>query len=480
METCKRAWRLRGVVLGRLLFEAPAVGRSKLSRVRAPAPVWFQPSTQLRSFPVSCFGMHSRSLHESAPVLFQQRKSQPPLSLRKRRKAQAERWVEADDDDNLEVDYETAVDREEVAPRQMPVVISNVPAACSESRTTSQKREDEISRMEESLRALMSEQENRSEEETQFLRDKENEWREWQKQKRQKRAATMQGIDEEEIELEFSRSEANFDIGVVEDEELQEQQQQQKQQKLAKSQVERWAHAEPADEGVVNFKSNAKDRKQERRMLVIAKAVRVHLRAALGSGRATKRRDDLAFLSTSVFITQVIMSKDVGHAEVLWTPMNAGSADELKTEVDRIEKALDAIKGALRNVLAVELNIRRCPEITLRVDPAWLASVRAEAAFEKMKEQRAMWAAAGYRREEEGDAAQRPPAHAPVHAAPPAAAAKEKHFSQDEIEYMEAVLASADTDADADAAAEADDDAHGRRFVSFISVLVLKYLACWY
>ena len=454
------------------------MGGSKLSRARAPAPVWFQPSTQLRSFPVSCFGMHSRSLHESAPVLFQQRKSQPPLSLRKRRKAQAERWVEADDDDKLEVDYETAVDREEVAPRQMPVVISSVPAARSESRTTFKKREDEISRMEESLRALMSEQDNRSEEETQFLRDKENEWREWQTQKRQKRAATMQDIDKEEIELEFSRSEANFDIGVEEDEQLQ----QQKQQKLAKSQVERWAHAEPADEGVVNFKSNAKDRKQERRMLVIAKAVRVHLRAALGSGRATKRRDDLAFLSTSVFITQVIMSKDVGHAEVLWTPMNAGSAGELKTEVDRIEKALDAIKGALRNVLAVELNIRRCPEITLRVDPAWLASVRAEAAFEKMKEQRAMWAAAGYRREEEGDEGhglpQGLPAHAPVHAAPPAAAAKEKHFSQDEIEYMEAVLARADTDADA--AAEADDDAHGRRFVSFISLLVLKQLACWY
>jgi len=48
-----------------------------------------------------------------------------------------------------------------------------------------------------------------------------------------------------------------------------------------------------------------------------------------------------------------------------------------------------------RTVLAVELNIRRCPEITLRPDPAWLASLRAEDAFENIRRQRAMWAAGG-------------------------------------------------------------------------------------
>ena len=48
-----------------------------------------------------------------------------------------------------------------------------------------------------------------------------------------------------------------------------------------------------------------------------------------------------------------------------------------------------------RAVLAVELNIRRCPEITLRLDPGWLASFRAEDAFENIRQQRAMWAAGG-------------------------------------------------------------------------------------
>jgi hypothetical protein len=46
-------------------------------------------------------------------------------------------------------------------------------------------------------------------------------------------------------------------------------------------------------------------------------------------------------------------------------------------------------------VLAVELDIRRCPEITLRLDPSWLAASRAEDSFEKIREQRAMWAGGG-------------------------------------------------------------------------------------
>ena len=46
-------------------------------------------------------------------------------------------------------------------------------------------------------------------------------------------------------------------------------------------------------------------------------------------------------------------------------------------------------------VLARELNIRRCPDLTLRPDPGWLASIRAQESFDKIAQQRAMWASGG-------------------------------------------------------------------------------------
>ena len=62
------------------------------------------------------------------------------------------------------------------------------------------------------------------------------------------------------------------------------------------------------------------------------------------------------------------------------------------TKVDKIEKDLLELKVALRAVLARELNIRRCPDLTLRPDPGWLASIRAQESFDKIAQQRAMWA----------------------------------------------------------------------------------------
>ena len=65
------------------------------------------------------------------------------------------------------------------------------------------------------------------------------------------------------------------------------------------------------------------------------------------------------------------------------------------TKVDKIEKGLLELKVALRAVLARELNIRRCPDLTLRPDPGWLASIRAQESFDKIAQQRAMWASGG-------------------------------------------------------------------------------------
>ena len=65
------------------------------------------------------------------------------------------------------------------------------------------------------------------------------------------------------------------------------------------------------------------------------------------------------------------------------------------TKVDKIEKDLLELRGALRAVLARQLNIRRCPDLTLRPEPGWLASFRAQESFDKIAQQRAIWASGG-------------------------------------------------------------------------------------
>ena len=65
------------------------------------------------------------------------------------------------------------------------------------------------------------------------------------------------------------------------------------------------------------------------------------------------------------------------------------------TKVDKIEKDLLELRVALRAVLARQLNIRRCPDLTLRPEPGWLASFRAQESFDKIAQQRAIWASGG-------------------------------------------------------------------------------------
>jgi len=212
----------------------------------------------------------------------------------------------------------------------------------------------DLNTVEERLRGLMGRQENRSE----FLNEQEDQWRQWQAQKRLKKAESMSRANAAEIERDFARTEG--DLGVVEDPAL-------------RADTEAWGHSSVVDdrprgnfvsdmnlplrgeddvaEGGVNFKSDAKERKQQRRMRMIAKSVRVHLTRALRSGHATKRRPDLKYLASEVRITEVVMSSDVGHASILWTPLTTFD----QSQVDKIEQDLNALAAPLRSGAAAAL-----------------------------------------------------------------------------------------------------------------------------
>ena len=206
----------------------------------------------------------------------------------------------------------------------------------------------DMNEVEGRLRGLLGRSGNRPK----YLEEQEAQWRQWQTKKKRMKAQNMSSAKSEEIEEEFSRAE--FGLGGAEDRASRADMQQDGDPRFGVDEAEvilanvacgNAASEEGVAEAGFNFKSNAKERRQQRRMRVIAKSVRVHLTRALRSGRATKRRPDLAYLGSQVRLTEVIMSSDVGHATILWTPLSTFDTGE----VDQIEEDLNALSGPLRS-----------------------------------------------------------------------------------------------------------------------------------
>ena len=199
-----------------------------------------------------------------------------------------------------------------------------------------------------------------------FLRAQGHEWRAWQAQVKQRRAARLLADDPAEIERVFRHDEA---VGLREEAgaagghqeaantadtstghnapaEMLNSRTVSGGPSLGTAALRGdyaggaglWAVAEEKGGGEM-MRSSAKERKQQRRRDMLAKAVRVHLTSALRSGLVTKRRTDLEYLSLEVHITSVLMSSDVGHATVLWTPVSAADPKQVDTNTTAMIRA---------------------------------------------------------------------------------------------------------------------------------------------
>ncbi len=66
-----------------------------------------------------------------------------------------------------------------------------------------------------------------------------------------------------------------------------------------------------------------------------------------------------------VSLTRVEVAPDLSTASVFWSPLDAKAPD-----VGRVAEGLTSAAGFLRKRLAVELSLRRTPELRFRHDPS--------------------------------------------------------------------------------------------------------------
>jgi hypothetical protein len=282
----------------------------------------------------------ARHVHVSVPAYFP-RQITP---LQRRRRAQAQRR-EGYDHGEVEFEAEQEADAGEREPvsrsKNEEYVMSSPPA--SATTASGQAREDlgtDLTKA-EAIEELLNMEERRKLP-SEFLRDQEQQWRDWQAVAKQKRAARMR--DSTSVGPEGAA--ARFEVGDEDekhhglpcahaDAHMPNQQQQSVQHEwidgeeaaplhsvMARAQAASTMEDAGTAPGNVNFKSDAKGRKHQRRMQMLAKAIRVHLTSALRAGIVTKRRSDLSYLADEVRLTEVLMSSDFGHATVLWTPLS--------------------------------------------------------------------------------------------------------------------------------------------------------------